>query len=127
MNNMNVEPNEDEPAEVQTESQPEYPNGAAAAAILAAAIGCFSIGIFGCLGDAFPALGQAFDFYHRTGPLSGVTTTSIVVWLIAWLILYRKWAGTTLRMRYVNIAAFLILAVGLLLTFPPFSDALQSK
>ena len=109
------------------ELEAECPNGAAAAAILSAGVGCFSVAACGWLGDAFPIAGHLFNFCHRTGPLSGVTTTAIMIWLILWLILRRVWGWKALSMRKINIAAFLFLGVGLLLTFPPFADFLQGK
>jgi len=103
------------------------PNGPAAAAILAAGIGSFALGLFATLGDAFPAVGKFFNFYNPTGPLSGVTTSAIVIWLVAWAVLGRSWASRTVSMATVNVLAFLGLLLGVLLTFPPFMDLLQGK
>jgi len=110
-----------EPAEA------EIPNGAAAAAILAAGAGCFAVSMLAWLGDAFPAIGHFFIFYTPTGPLSGVTTTAIATWLLAWFILAKAWGGKTLPMGRINAFAFLLLGLGLLLSFPPFGDLLQGK
>jgi len=109
------------------ESPSEIPNGAAAAAVLSAGVGCFSVSLFGLLGDAFPALAHFFNFYNPTGPLSGVTTTAIIIWLILWAVLSRSWGGRTVSMEKINIIAFLLLGIGLLLSFPPFDDFLQGK
>ena len=103
------------------------PNGPGAAAILAAGIGSFALGLFATLGDAFPAIGKFFIFYRPTGPLSGVTTSAIIVWLAAWLVLGNRWARRTVSMVAVNVVAFVGLLLGLLLTFPPFMDLLQGK
>ena len=105
----------------------EIPNGAAAAAILSAGIGCFAVSLCGWLGDAVPALGHFFIFYQPTGPLSGVTTTAIVVWLLSWFILSRAWHGKNLAIGKINVVAFLLLGAGLLLSFPPIGDPLQGK
>ncbi len=35
----------------------------------------------------FPTIARFFNFYKPTGPLSGVTTTAIIIWLILWMIL----------------------------------------
>ncbi len=103
------------------------PDGPGAAAILAAGIGCFAIGLFATLGDAFPAVARFFDFYDPTGPLSGVTTSGIAVWLVAWYALSKRWRTTNVAMGKVNIAAFVLLGLGVLLTFPPFMDLIQGK
>ena len=103
-------------------SQPSgdtIPNGPGAAAILAAGIGSGALGVFTLLNEAFPAIKSFFTFYPPSGGLSGVTTTAVVVWLVAWFVLARRWSGRTIAMAQINLAAFVLLAVGLLLTFPP--------
>ena len=102
-------------------------NGAGAAAILAAGIGCAALGVFALLGDAFNGIKNFLNFYNPTGPLSGVTTLAIVVWLAAWFVLAKKWDGRDVAMTRVSVVAFVLLAVGFALTFPPFMDLLQGK
>jgi len=43
-------------------------------------------------GDRIAWVKSGMVFYKPTGPLSGVTTTAVVVWLAAWLVLDRVWA-----------------------------------
>lgn len=105
----------------------DIPNGSGAAAILAAGIGSAALGIFALAGDAFPAMNSFFTFYKPTGGLSGVSTSAIIVWLVSWFFLGRAWNGRTVAMAKVNMAAFLLLAVGVLLTFPPVMDLIQGK
>lgn len=102
-------------------------NGPGAAAILAAGIGCFLNGFFFLLEDASPVAKHFFTFYNPAGPLSGTTTTAVIIWLLVWLLLARIWRTKTVNIRWVNLVAFLLLACGLLLTFPPFIDMLQGK
>jgi hypothetical protein len=103
------------------------PNGLGAAAILAAGIGCATVGVLAFAGDASAAIGKMLNFYNPTGSLSGVTTIAIVVWLIAWFLLARAWEKQDVNLRTINVSAFVLLAVGFLLTFPPFMDLLQGK
>ena len=105
----------------------EIPNGSGAAAILGAGIGCGAIGILAFWGDASAGMGKALNIYNPSGTLSGVTTFGIIVWLVAWFVLDRMWRGKTVEMMKVNVVAFALLAVGFLLTFPPFMDLLQGK
>ncbi len=105
----------------------DIPNGRGAAAILAAGIGCAAVGVLAILRDAFPSVANALNFYKPSGPLSGVTTVAVVIWLVAWFFLARRWHNSTVPMGKVNAAAFVLLVVGLLLTFPPFMDLLQGK
>jgi asparagine N-glycosylation enzyme membrane subunit Stt3 len=105
----------------------DLPNGAGAAAILAAGIGSVALGVFTLLADAINGMKSFLNFYSPTGPLSGVTTLAIVVWLAAWFVLAKKWNGRDVAMKWVNGVAFLLLAVGFALTFPPLTDLLQGK
>src|ERR1022692_3919204 len=104
-NKMNSNRHGNDPDKIGNESGPEIPNGAAAAAILSAGVGCFSVSVFGLLGDAFPTLAHFFNFYNPTGPLSGVTTTAIMIWLMLWAILCRSWGGRSFSMGKINTIA----------------------
>lgn len=106
-------------------SSAEFPNGPAAAAILAAGIGCAVLGLLAFAGDASDSVGRALNIYGPTGTLSGVTSGAIIVWLIAWLGLKRLWRQRNLSLLGINAAAFVFLIVGFLLTFPPFMDLLE--
>jgi hypothetical protein len=114
-------------AETADEPGAAIPNGAAAAAVLSAGIGCGSLGICAWLGDVIPAFSRFFNFYKPTGPLSGVTTTAILLWLVSWYVLSKAWAGRSLSMGKIAAIALSFLAAGVLLTFPPFGDLLQGK
>jgi len=103
------------------------PNGPGAAAILAAGIGSAALGILALAGDASGAINKFLNFYNPTGALSGVSTLAIIIWLIAWLVLARLWGAKTVDVVRINWISFALLAVGFLLTFPPFMDLLQGK
>jgi hypothetical protein len=124
---MNSNQPENAPGKAGNESGSEMPNGPAAAAILSAGAGCFFVSFFALLGDAFPAVARCFNFYHPTGPLSGVTTTAIILWLVLWAVLARVWGRRSFSTGKINAVAFLLLGAGLLLSFPPLGDLLQGK
>lgn len=105
----------------------DMPNGSGAAALLAAGIGCAALGIFSLLGDAFPWMAKFFTFYTPTGPLSGVTDSTIAVWLASWFILDRAWSKRDVNITAATAAAFVLLGVGFALTFPPLMDLLQGR
>jgi hypothetical protein len=100
----------------------DMPNGPAAAAILAAGIGCFMIALFALMADKIAVVKSAVVFYKPTGPLSGVTTCAILVWLISWAILNWLWGRRMLSLGKINAAALVLLGLALLLTFPPIVD-----
>ena len=105
----------------------DLPNGLGAAAVLAAGVGALALGLLAFGADAWPDLKPALTIWKPSGPLSGVSTAAIVVWLTAWGGLAALWGGRRIDLRWVNLAAFSLLAVSLLLTFPPFMDLLQGK
>jgi hypothetical protein len=98
------------------------PNGSGAAAILSAGIGSFMVGFLAVAADKLAFLKSLFVFYKPTGPLSGVTTLAILVWLIAWVILEWRWRNRTVALARINAVALLLLGLSLLLTFPPVGE-----
>ena len=104
----------------------DLPNGAGAAAILAAGIGCAALGVFTVLA-AFERMKNFLNFYNPTGALSGVTALAILVWLAAWFVLAKQWDSRDVAMTRVSVVAFALLAVGFALTFPPIMSLLQGK
>lgn len=102
-------------------------NGKGAAAIMAVGIGSLVLGAFTIAGDAIPAAAAFLNIWTPTGPLSGVTGVTIVIWLLAWWLLARMWGARDISLKAVNWTAALMIVAGLFLTFPPFMDLLQGK
>ncbi len=97
-------------------------DGPAAAAVLAAGIGLAVTGIISSLAEAINSFGKALVWVKPVGDLSGKTIIGIVVWLVAWLVLGLTWKDRDVSYRPVAIIAAVLLAVGLLTTFPPFFE-----
>jgi hypothetical protein len=97
-------------------------NGAGAAALFAAGGGCFSLAALAVLADKSTAIKNGLIFYKPTGALSGVTTLAIVLWLLMWALLSWRWRNRDVAMGNVAAAAYVLLGLGLLLTFPPVAD-----
>lgn len=108
-------------------AQEQLPNGGAAAALLAAGLGCFVLAVLAAAGDASKAVAHLLTFYTPTGPLSGVSTLAIAVWLAAWVAAHRLWRAKDIAMGRVTWVAGILLTLGFLLTFPPFEDWLLGK
>jgi hypothetical protein len=98
------------------------PNGAGAAAILAAGLGAFLVAVFAILADQSAAIKSMMIFWKPTGPLSGVTTCAIALWLAVWAIFHARWRQRSVNLARVNAIAWALLILGLLLTFPPIAD-----
>ena len=98
------------------------PNGSGAAAILAAGIGVFMVALFAIAADKSAAIKSLMNIHKATGPLSGVTTFAIVIWLVVWAILDVRWSKRDVAVARINTIALVLLALSLLLTFPPIAD-----
>jgi MFS family permease len=100
---------------------PQLPNGAGSAAILAAGSASFMMAVLAILADHSPVFKKLMIFYTPTGPLSGVTTTAIAIWLLSWVVLDIGWRRRNVNEVIVPIGLCLF-AIGFLLMFPPIGD-----
>jgi hypothetical protein len=100
----------------------EMTNGSGAAAILSAGVGTAALGVLAVLGDKSAAVKGWMIFYKPTGPLSGVTTVAILIWLGCWGLLEWRWRKRSVAVGRVCLVALGLLGVGVLLTFPPVGD-----
>lgn len=97
-------------------------NGAGAAAVLSAGIGSFLLAVFAIIGDKSAAAKSFFIFSKPTGPLSGVTTSAIIVWIAVWIVLHLRWRGRSVKLARTNAIAITLLVLAVLLTFPPIAN-----
>jgi hypothetical protein len=105
-------------------STPILTNGSGAAAILSAGIGAFALAVLAAAGDKSAHIASGLIFYQPSGPLSGVTTAAIMIWLFTWGILEWRWRNKTVPAGVINAAALTLLGLSFLLTFPPIADLL---
>jgi hypothetical protein len=113
--------------ELKQVPQSSAANGPVAAAVLSCGLGCFLLGVLAVAGDGSKNVAAALNFYNPTGALSGVTTVAIALWLICWVVLVIRWRNKSVAFGKVSALAFLLLTLGLLLTFPPFGDLLLGR
>ena len=103
-------------ARSQSTTPPEA-NGAAMASALAAAVGAFAMGLFVVLNEA--GLFAAPTLYGPAGGVTGRTTFATLVWLAAWGVLHARWSARELAPGRVLALTLVLIAVGMLGTFPP--------
>jgi nucleoid-associated protein YgaU len=96
------------------------PNGPAAAAILASAIGSAALGLVTVIATASEAVKSLLTFYEPVGPLSGKTTVAVVIWLVAWAELHGRWRKKEVDFRRVFALTLVLLTVAVVGTFPPY-------
>ena len=92
-------------------------SGAVMAAVLAAGIGAFAMGLFVILNEA--GILPAPSLYGPAGGVSGRTTMATATWLIAWAILHWRWKGRSVERGRVFTVTLVLVGLGLLATFPP--------
>jgi len=114
-----------------TQELDRKPNGPPAAALLAAGIGAFVLGLTVTLAEAFtPALGEtAFWDFSKTygigsgvGPLSGKVIVGTLAYVASFLGFGFAWRGREVNLRAVLIVSGILLALGFALTFPPIFE-----
>jgi len=104
----------------QTPTTELKPNGLAAATLLAGGFGAFFMGLITLLSEVIKAVGPALNWITPVGPLSGKTITTVVVWLIVWVILGFSWKGKDKDFGKISMISMVLLLLGILGTFPPF-------
>lgn len=101
----------------------EVANGAALAAFLGAGIGAFAMGLLVILSEI--GLVPSPTLYGPAGGLSGRTTFAVVIWLIAWAVLHHRWKDRNVEAGRVRVATWILIALGIVLTFPPVWGLLE--
>lgn len=105
-------------------SVPEPRSGPAAAVVLAAGIGCFTLGLLSVLTAASGRVSEALTLSERVGDVSGLTTATAVVFFAVWGALSLAWRRSDPPLMRVALASGGLIALGLLGTFPPFFNAI---
>ncbi len=100
----------------------EKPNGAGAAALLAAGLGVFTIGLMTFLAENLPVWGNALNWWNPVGPPSGKTSIGIIVWLVAWAILHTRYKDADVNLGRATGWTWVLIVLGWLGTFPPMFD-----
>ncbi|HSJ51846.1 MAG TPA: hypothetical protein VLA90_11295 [Actinomycetota bacterium] len=106
------------------------PEGPAAAAILAAGIGMFALGLLTILNEASEGLHdwlEGWEFGRGVGPLAGKTTVAVIVWVVAWIALGLAWRRKDVNLKTWFWVAFVLGALGFVGTFPPVFEAFAAE
>ncbi|MCK6209093.1 hypothetical protein KZX45_00865 [Georgenia sp. EYE_87] len=101
----------------------EKPEGPVSAAILAGGVGAFALGVLTTLAEASEGFKNLLNLYDPVGPLSGKTIGAVIVWLIAWAVLHLMYRGKAIETRKALTASLILIALGVLGTFPIFFQA----
>jgi|SRR5829696_6161533 hypothetical protein len=102
------------------------PFGPVAAVFVAAGIGAVLLGILTTLAEASKGIADTLQLVARVGPLSGKTIGAVLVFLIAWAVLHAMWKDKDPDSKKVFLWTWIMLAIGVLLTFPIFFQLFES-
>ncbi|HET9518748.1 MAG TPA: hypothetical protein VFO77_13595 [Actinoplanes sp.] len=101
----------------------DKPEGPISAAIIAGGVGAFALGVFTTLAEASSSVKEFLNFNNPVGPLSGKTTYAVGVWLVAWVILHLVYRNRPTETRPALVVSLVLIALGVLGTFPTFFQA----
>jgi hypothetical protein len=97
------------------------PNGSGAAALFSAGLGAMTLAVVTIIADRSATFKKLMIFYKPTGPLSGVTSLAVVVWLLSWVILNAGWKRKQVGAWVLTVGLALV-AISFILMFPPVGD-----
>jgi hypothetical protein len=109
------------------------PNGPVAAAFLAAAVGCFVLGLVLILNEAKIIADNALKFDANfglgsgVGPLSGKVIIATVAFVVTWAVLGVAWRRREVNFNRVFVASLVIVVLGFAMTFPPIFEIFAKK
>jgi hypothetical protein len=101
-------------------------DGPPAASLIAAGIGAVTLGLFVTLAEASTGMKDWLQWSDRVGPLSGKTILAAAAYFGSFLILGLWWRDRSFALKTILLAAAVLVAVGLLFTFPPIFQAFAS-
>jgi hypothetical protein len=100
----------------------ERPNGPVAAALLASGIGAAVLGIVTLIYELADqsTFAKSLVWVKPVGALSGKSGLAILAFLVSWLVLHFILKDKEMKFEQTATVALVLLAIGLLGTFPPF-------
>ena len=102
---------------------PDKPEGPVTAAILAAGIGAFALGVLTTLAEASEGFKEFLTITEPVGPLSGKTIGAVIIWLVAWAVLHLMYRTKEVESRKALTVTLVLIGLGVLGTFPIFFQA----
>lgn len=106
---------------------PDKPEGPISAAIIAGGVGCLALGVLTTAAEASSSLKDNLALTDDVGPLSGKTVYAVVIWLVAWAVLHLTMRRRSTESRTALVIALVLIALGVLGTFPTFFQAFTSE
>lgn len=106
--------------QVAERSQLDKPFGPVAAAFLSAGIGSLVLGVLTTLAEASESIKSSLEWSKSVGPLIGKTLLAVIAFVVSWVILHVVLRGKDPDPKKVFTWTAVLVAAGLILTFPTF-------
>lgn len=122
MNEASMHHDEERAPELAELHLHEKPDGPGAAAMLAAGIGIFVLGLLPVLSEASVPIHdflERWQFGRGVGPLAGKTTIAVIAWALSWAILAALWRRKDVNLKAWFTVSLVLGILGALGTFPP--------
>ena len=106
----------------------DKPDGPAAAAMIASGLGVFTLGLMTTLAvinGSVKSFLEWFQFDQGVGALAGKSTVAVLVFFVAWLVLYLLWREKDVVLKtsfYIGLGLGILGVIG---TFPPFFEMFE--
>lgn len=100
-------------------------DGAAAAALLAAAIGIFVLGLVTSLAAAAEGVKDWLQWNDDVGPLSGKSSMGLVAWLGSWPLLHLALFRRDGLLALALVIGGILVVLGMIGIFPPIFERLE--
>ena len=91
--------------------------------MLATGIGAAVLGLLTTLNEASTGVHDFLEFDEDVGPLSGKTIIAVVAYLASWTVLHGLWRRQNPALRPILAGTAVLIALGVLGTFPIFFQA----
>jgi len=101
----------------------DKPFGPVAAVFLAAGIGALVLGVLTTLAEANDSFKSWLEWSTSVGPLSGKTIIAVIAFVVAWALFGIGLRGKNPKPSGIFTWTAVLVAVGLVLTFPTFFQA----
>jgi len=99
------------------------PEGPVSAAIIAGGLGATALGALTTLAEANADAKEWLQWDDGVGPLAGKTGMAVIIWLVSWVVLHLVYRHKAFESRKALSIGLLLVAVGVLGTFPTFFQA----
>ncbi len=103
----------------------DKPDGPGAAAMVAAGIGVFTLGLTIILAELSTGIHdflEAFQGSRGVGALAGKSTVAMIVWLGSWAALHYAWRVKDIDIKKMFKVGMVLGLIGAVFTFPPFFE-----